>query len=164
MATATILLPVQGAKIGGSYITAGARLDQGDGPFKLLFAADSTESALFQFRVPTDYSSAPVLKLIYSMASATADKVDIEVEVMSVADGEDVDTSSFDTLNEIVGGTTVPGTAGFADSISITLTNNDSMVAGELILIRINRDHDDGDDTATGDLELLAVSLEYTTT
>ena len=72
-------------------------------------------------------------------------------------------TGSFDTLNEVSGGTTVPGTAGFVDTISITLSNFDSGAADELLLLRINRDHDDGDDTATGDVELLSVSLEYTT-
>lgn len=113
--------------------------------------------------MPSDFSSSPVAVLQYSMASATADKVDLEVEVMSVADGEDIDTASFDTVNEVTGGTTVPGTAGFVDTISITLSNNDSTAADELVLLRVNRDHDDADDTATGDLELLSFTLKYTT-
>lgn len=164
MATGRIILPVQGAKIGGSFITLGAGIDGGAGAWKVLFDASQTESILFQFKMPSDYASAPVLKLQYAMASAVADKIDLEVDVMAVADGEDIDSASFDTINEIVGGTTVPGTAGFVDTISISLTNNDSVAADELVLIRIHRDHDDGDDTATGDLELLSVSLEYTTT
>lgn len=163
MATAAIILPVQSAKISGAFITAGAQIDGGDGAWKLLFDASSTESGLWMFRLPSNYASAPVAKIQYAMASATADKVDLEVEVMAVADGEDIDTASFDSVNEVAGGTTVPGTAGFVDSISISLANADSMAAGELIVLRINRDHDDGDDTATGDLELLSVTLEYTT-
>lgn len=163
MATGTILLPVQNAKIGGSYITTGARIDGGSGLWKVLFATDSTEQMLFQFEAPEDYASAPTIKHKYAMASATAGKVDLETEVMAIADGEDIDTASFDSVNEVAGGTTVPGTAGFRDTISYSLTNNDSMVAEETILIRNNRDHDDVDDTATGDLEWIGNVFEYTT-
>lgn len=166
MAVGSILLPIQGAKIGGSFITLGAQIDGGSGPWKLLFDASQTESALWQFRMPVNYASAPVAKLVYAMASATSNKVDLEVEVMAISDGDsaDVDSASFDAVNEITGGTTVPGTAGYIDEISISLTNADSVAAGDLVLIRVNRDHDDTDDTATGDLELLAFSIEYTTT
>jgi len=159
----TIILPVQSAKIGvvTNFITAGARIEGGAGAWKLLFNASATESALWMFKLPSDYTGSPVLKLQYAMASAVADKVDWECEIMSVADGEDIDTASFDSVNEVTGGTTVPGTAGFVDTISITLTNADSMAADELVLLRINRDHDDADDTATGDAELLTVTLEY---
>ena len=113
--------------------------------------------------MPANYSSSPVLKLTYAMASATTNKIDLECEVMAIGDGEDIDAASFDTVNEIAGGTVVPGAAGDRSSISIALSNNDSVVARETVLLRINRDHDDGDDTATGDLELVGVSLEYTT-
>ncbi len=164
MATASIILPVQSAKIGGAFITAGAGIDGGSGPWKLLFDASVTESGLWQFKMPGDYASNPVLKLQYAMASATVGKVDLEVDCMAVADGEDIDSASFDSINEISGGTTVPGTAGFLDTISIPLTNNDSVAANELFFVRAHRDHDDADDTATGDLELVSATLEYTTT
>ncbi len=164
MATGTILLQVQNVKIGGSFITAGARIDGGAGPWKVLFATDSTEEIIFQFELPENYASAPVLKLKYAMASATSGKVDLEAKIMAIADGEDIDSASFATLNEVSGGTTVPGTAGFRDTIPIPLTNNDSMAAEETVILHIQRDHDDADDTATGDLELIGAALEYTTT
>jgi hypothetical protein len=81
---------------------------------------------------------------------------------MALADGEDVDTASFDSVNEVTGGTTVPGTTGDRDTISYSLANNDSMAAEETILLRNNRDHDDADDTAVDDLELIGNVLEYT--
>lgn len=164
MAKGTLNLLVQALKIGGPFITAGARIDGGSGPWKVLFATDSTEEAFWQFELPENYASSPVLKLKYAMASATSGKVDLEAKVMAVADGEDVDSASFDTLNEISGGTTVPGTAGFRDTIEIPLTNNDTMVAEETVLLHIQRDHDDADDTAPGDLELIGAVLEYITT
>lgn len=166
MATATVILPIQSAKIGGAFITAGAQIDGGSGLWKLLFDASQTESALWQFRMPQNYASSPVLKIQYAMASATADKIDMEADMMAVSDGDsqDIDSASFDAINEVSGGTTVPATAGHIDEISIPLTNNDSLAAGDLVALRLHRDHDDGDDTATGDAEILAVSLEYTTT
>jgi len=164
MAKGTIMLPVTAAKISGDFITNPARIDNGLGGGALLFAADQTESAMWVFRMPENYGSALTAKLQYSMASATSGKVDMEVEVMAVSDGDsqDLDTASFAAVNEIAGGTTVPGTAGYLDEISITLSNADSLTAGDLVYIRINRDHDDTDDTAAGDLEMRALSLEYT--
>lgn len=166
MATASVVLPVQSAKIGGSFITIGAQIEGGAGAWKLLFDASQTESALWQFRLPANYSSSPVLKLMFSMASATANNVDMECDIMAVTtgDAQDIDSASFDTVNEVSGGTSVPGTAGHVKEISITLSTVDSMAAGDLVLLRIHRDHDDTDDTATGDLELLSASLEFTTT
>ena len=84
------------------------------------------------------------------------------VEVMAVTDGEDVDTDSFDTANASAE-TTVPGTAGLMDEISITLTNADSLAAGDYVAVRLSRDADNAGDDASGDLELWAFSLEYTT-
>ena len=164
--TGTIILPVQSAKIGGSFVTLPAQINGGSNGWSLLFDASQTESAVWQFRMPVDYASDLVAKLQYTMASATADKVDMEVEIMAITDGDgaDVDTASFDSVNEVSGGTTVPGTAGYLDEISITCSNADSLAAGDLIIVRVNRDHDDTDDTATGDLELRNFSLEYTTT
>ncbi len=160
--TGFIELPVQSAKLTGGFITSGARIDAGDGNWRLLFDTASTESGLWQFRMPSTYSSAPIAKLQYSMVSATSGKVDWEVDVQAVADGEAVITASFDTTNEVSGGTTVPGTAGLLDSISIALSNDDSVAAGELVYIRVNRDHDDADDTATGDAELVGLTIEWT--
>lgn len=163
MATGSILLQVQSGKLGGPYITTSARHEGGAGIWKTLFAAGQTEQAIYQFEAPVNYASNPVQKLKYAMASAIADKVDLESEVMAITDGEDVDTASFDSVNEIAGGTTVPGTAGDRDTIELPLTNNDSMSAEETGVIRNNRDHDDGDDTASGDLELVGNVFEYDT-
>ncbi len=159
-----IILPVQSAKIFGSFITLGSQIEHADGMWKLLFDDSQTESCLWQFRLPDNYASDLILTLTYAMASATSGKIDLEVDVMKVrkGDSQDIDSASFDTINEITGGTTVPATAGFIDEIDITLANNDSIQAGDLIIIRLHRDHDDADDTATGDVEVLTSTLKYT--
>ena len=161
---ANIILPVQSAKIFGSFISIGGRIVNADGMWKLLLDASQTESCLWQFRLPDNYNSDPILNISYAMALTTSGKIDLEVDIMAVSDGDaqDIDSASFDTINEVVGGTTVPATAGFIDKFDIILTNNDSWSAGDLVIIRLHRDHDDADDTATGDIEILASTLKYT--
>lgn len=161
----SIILPVQSAKISGSGITLPARISGGDLTWKLLFSATQTEEAIFQFDLPEDYVSAPSLRFTYAMAGANSSKkIDFEAKVMAIADAEDVDAASFDTLNEVNGGTTVPDSAGDRDTIDLALTNDDSMAAEETILIHIQRDHDDTDDDAAGDAELVGLTFEYSET
>ncbi|MFH1360043.1 MAG: hypothetical protein ABIJ41_03285 [Candidatus Omnitrophota bacterium] len=162
-ATATLILPIEAAKFHG--MTNLPNLDAQNGAWRLLFDGTSLgEIVEFIFALPQDYSSAPVIKLLYTMVSATSGKVDMEVYVHALSDDEsDPDSAvQFDSLNEVLGGTTVPGTAGILDEISISLANDDSMAANDWVRLRIKRDPSDSDDTATTDLELRAVTLEYT--
>lgn len=166
--TGFLNLPVQSAKITGGFITAGAGIDAGDGNWRLLFDASATESALWQFRLPSTYTSGLIAKLLFSMTSATSDTVDFEVDVMALTPGsaDDLDTAAFASTNEINGpgekSTGVPDAAGKIAAISITLSNDDGAVAGDLIFIRVNRDHDDASDAATGDAELVGLTIEWT--
>lgn len=169
-ATGYIELPVIGAKLTGTFVTAGdatqgAQIDAGDGNWRLLFDAATDEAGVWQFRMPGDYASGLTAKIGYSMVSATADEVEFEVAVMAVtdADAADIGTASFDTVN--VGSATVPGTVGYLDVISITLTNADSVAAGDLVAVSLSTDSDDAaNDDATGDREVVFLQLEYTTT
>ena len=158
-----ILLTVQSAKIFGSFIPIGGQIENADGMWKILLDDSQTESCLWQFRIPDNYVSSPILNITYAMASATSGKIDLEVDLMTITDGDaqDIDSESFDTINEIASGITVPATAGNIDQFDIPLTNNDSLSAGDLVIIRLHRDHDDADDTATGDVEILSATLKY---
>ncbi len=97
------------------------------------------------------------------MASATSGGVAWDVRISATSDGDtqDVDAQDFGAAN--VGTATVPGTAGYLDEVSVTLTNADSVAAGDFVVVRLARAVADAADTATGDAELLAVSLTYTT-
>ncbi|WP_146169017.1 hypothetical protein [Actinoplanes italicus] len=130
---------------------------------KLLFDASSEEWCVWQFRMPDDYASTPVAKLQWLAASATSGAVvwDVRISATSPGDSTDVDAQDFGSAN--TGTTTVPGTAGYLAETSITLTNADSLAAGDLVVVRVARAAADGSDTATGDAELLAVGLSYTT-
>lgn len=160
MATGTIILPVQAAKLPTSNPAA---LDASETNWRLLFDATTSESCVWQFRMPVNYASGLTAKLQYSMASATSGTVAWDVYVMAVSDGDaaDINTESYATVNTS-GGVTVPGTAGYLDEISVTLTNADSVAAGDFTKIKVGRDV--ATDTATGDAELVCLSLEYTTT
>lgn len=132
----------------------------------LTFDASTDEIVYLEFALPENYASAPVLKGIFSMASATSGNVvwAAQVWAMTPGDSADIDTESYDTANTDT--EAVPGTAGYPDEFAITLTNADSMAAGDIVRIKLFRDADNGSDTATGDAELRigTVRLEYTTT
>ena len=160
MATGTILLPMNGATPDSSnppapVWTAADRMNW-------VFDDTVDELLVWTFRMPENYASALVAKIQYSMVSAITLEVVLAVEVMAVSDTEDVDTDSFDTANTSAE-TTVPGTAGDMDEISITLTNDDSVAAGDYVAVRFSRDANNAGDDASGDIELWALSLEYTT-
>jgi len=112
---------------------------------------------------PAAYTGSGTLKadVYYIMASATSGTVEWEIAVEAITDGDATDLdagSSFDTVN--TGTATVPGTAGYLDVISVTLTNKDSIAAGDLFRLSVARDADDGtNDTATGDARILAIVI-----
>ncbi len=128
----------------------------------LAFDASTQETAYWTLAAPQGLSGALSCVITYMMASATSGNVDFEVAVEAITDADATDldaTTSFDTVNSS-GATAVPGTAGYIDQVSITLTNADSIAAGDLVRISVSRDADDGtNDTATGDLYLLAAEV-----
>jgi hypothetical protein len=132
---------------------------------QLAFDAATSEMCYWTFRMPADYASASVLKVQYKMASATSGNVIIAARIAAISDGDatDTDAKALGTVNTS-GATAVPGTAGHIDEISLTMTNADSLAAGDWVTVQFERDADNASDTATGDMELIAASLEYTTT
>jgi len=143
--------------------TADPQLDMSSNRGKLLFDASSDETAYWTFIMPDTYSSNMILKadLIYSMASASSGNVvwDVAVMAQTSADAADIDTDSFATTNSHTDA--VPAAAGRVLVDTITLTNADSAAAKDIIQIRVNRDADNGSDTATGDAELRSVRIYW---
>ena len=127
----------------------------------LAFDAATQETCQWTDVAPQGLDGALTAVITYSMASATANLIEFEVSLEAISDGDAVDTDaadSFDTVNS--GSATVPGTAGYIDQVSVTLTNADAIAAGDLFRLRVSRDADDGtNDTATGDLYLHSVEL-----
>lgn len=132
---------------------------------QLCFDATTDEMCYWQFRVPPDYASAPVLKVQYKMASATTGSVRFEGRLAAVtpADAQDVDAKALGTTNSA--GSAVPGTAGYLAEASITLTNADGLAAGDFAVAMLRRDADGttGTDDAAGDCEVTSAAITYTT-
>ena len=82
---------------------------------------------------------------------------------MAVTPGAEVDVgaASYDAVNIVE--SSVPGTAGYLTEVSLVLANSDCAVAGDYVIFKFFRDADDAADTASGDMGLRALTLEFTT-
>lgn len=148
-----------------NFATAALQVKQSSGTvpsprwLEWLFDASTDEFIVIGFVVPDNYVSSPVLNVYYKAASGTSGTAAFQARVQCVSDGDaqDVDADSFDTANQ--GTATVPGTAGYLDVISITLTNADSMAAGDWCVIALNRDV--SADGVSGDLEVIGCDFQY---
>jgi hypothetical protein len=127
----------------------------------LAFDASTSETAYWTAVIPQGWTGTVTAVISYCMASATSGGVAFDVAVEAVTSGDALDldaTTSFDTVN---GGSdsAVPGTAGYMEQITITLSNLDSAAAADYVRISLARDVADVADTATGDCYVLAVEI-----
>jgi len=141
-----------------------ATLDTRNGHPILDFDDTTNESAIFRGVMPRCYGGGGVtVYLHFAMTSAEADTVDIDVAFERIGDQQlDIDGDSFADVNS-VDNTTVPGTTGLVDIVSIPFTNGedmDSVAAGEGFRLKVTRDA--ASDDATGDMELLFVEIKET--
>lgn len=125
------------------------------------FDASADEAAYFTFIVPQGITAPLSAVITYAMASATTGNTVWDATIEAITDGDATDTDSAESLDtaNASSATAVPGTAGLIDQIAITLTNNDSIAAGDICRLRIRRTGSSGSDTATGDALMLAVEL-----
>lgn len=142
--------------------TGFAPFDKINGRPVLIFDAASDESAYWTAKAAQGFTGAVTVIVGYMMASATTGSVRFQGQIEAVTSGDVLDldaTTSFDTANSA--GDTVPGTAGNYKEVSITMTNADSIAAGDYFRLSINRDADgtSGTDDAAGDCYVLLVEL-----
>lgn len=128
----------------------------------LAFDAATDETAYWTGVAPQGITGTITVIAYCIMASATTGSVRLQaqLEAVTAADATDLDaTTSFDTANSA--GATVAGTAGYLFIVSVTMTNADSIAAGDYFRLSVNRDADgtSGTDDATGDLYILAVEF-----
>lgn len=122
------------------------------------FDATTSESCFWTFVAPQGITAPLTAVVTFSAATATTGtfQPDVSLEAVSSGDSLDLDSaSSFDTANAGAA-TTVAATAGFPLSISVTVTNNDSIVAGDLCRLKLARNISD---TAAGDIYVYSVEL-----
>jgi hypothetical protein len=137
--------------------TAFATLDTRNSVAVLDFDATTDESAIFLGIIPEAASLGSGLKirLAWTATAATSGACvwDASLERMTT----DIDTDSFDTIASVT--TTTNATSGVPNYSEITLTTIDSVTAGDGFRLKINRDANNGNDTMTGDAELIAVEV-----
>lgn len=128
-------------------------------------SGSTIEQCFWGFRLPTDYSSAPTLKLQWQ-ANATVGTVIWQAKVGNVtpADADTVLEHAFSSAatTQVTVNTTEARRL-IESSIDLSSTF-DSGAAGDRFTLLLYRDPTAGSDTATVDAELLGASFEYTTT
>lgn len=129
----------------------------------LWFDASTDETCYWTEIAPQGLTTPITIVIHYKMASATSGAVGFQAQIEAVTPGDPTDldaTTSFDTVNNSLS-TTVPGTAGYENTISITMTNNDGIQAGDYFRLALTRDADGSaiTDSATGDCGVLAVEF-----
>jgi hypothetical protein len=129
--------------------------------YRMPLDADADEGRQWDFILDRKYIGSPVLKVHYYMAGAnTSDAVVLVCQIAAVSDTDaSVTAKVFDAVNTST--TTVPDAAGTEDVASITLTNADSMAAGDRISLLLYRDANAGGDTAAGDCVVTGVELQF---
>ncbi len=133
----------------------------GDRRWMLGFDDTANQSVTWVIPQVPDCLTGGTLKLdvLGSMASATSGDIDVDVEVEAITPADAVNlsaASSFDTVNS-TDNTVVPATADRLFTVTVTLTNDDSVVAGDMLRIKVTRDA--AADTATGDWRLIGATL-----
>ena len=128
------------------------------------FDGTTNKTTVFSYVMPQSYAGGGVdVFLHYAMSSATSGDIDWDAAFERIGDQQqDLDSDGFAAVNS-VDNTTVPGTSGLVDIVSIAFTNGadmDSVVAGESFRLKITRDA--ASDTATGDAELVKVEIRET--
>jgi hypothetical protein len=159
--TLALFFPTDNEPPASNYAT----FDLRNGHPVLDFDGGSTnESAVFSHIMPQHYGGGGVtVYLHYSMQAETSGDIDWDVAFERIGDQQlDVDADSFAAVNS-VDNTTVPGTSGNVDVVSVAFTDGadmDSVAVGELFRLKVTRDS--ASDTTTGDAELHAIEIRET--
>jgi len=157
-----ITLNAEEAKLGTATIGGAAAT------WMLSFDDTTDEWASWAVVIPESYNGSTLYaKGIYSMETDNSNDICMGIYIDYIDPAQDVDTEDYDTIN--CTSQTVPGTAGYPGEVIVTLTNDDSIVAGALARIKAERDSDGSCDTddASDDLELRKIVIytaDYTWT
>lgn len=128
------------------------------------FDAAANESAVFSDVLSRHYGGGGLTVYIhYAMSTAISGDVDWDVSFERIGDQQqDIDSDGFAAANS-VDNTTVPGTSGNVDIVSVAFTGGadmDSIAVGEGYRLKVTRDA--ASDTAAGDAELRFIEIKET--
>lgn len=126
----------------------------------LAFDAATQETCYWTFVAPQGLSGAlsVVIHLFGNAAGTNPTYWEAAIEAITPSDSVDLDSStSFDSVN--AGNVAMPATQGHQTSVSITLTNADSIAAGDYVRLSLARDADNGSDTFAADAYVTLVEI-----
>ncbi len=171
MATGTIPLPVAAAQLpDGSTNNAAPALQMYKGTntaparfgLRAAFDAATDEHLWWTVQLPANYASGGTVRLLWA-ANAVANSVVWGCSIGAVTPA-DVDTYLEHAQATASTATTSVNTTEARRVVETTITPAaDSMAANDLVTVLVYRDANNASDTCTVDAELLAATLEYTT-
>ena len=173
MATGYIIFPIAGCTLpDGSANNAFAELQKaqstGADPkvhfIQALFDPDTDEHIMWDFQMPGNYASAPVVRLSWKANAVANDCVwGSRLAAITEADADTPNEKAFAAANTTTD--TVNGVeARRLNQCIVTLTNADTVAANDWCILLVYRDANNGSDDLAVDAELIGVTLEYTTT
>ena len=129
-------------------------------------AGTTNEGAVFKAVMPQSYADTTGVTILYnySMSSATVNEIIMQASFERLEVGASATTSGFATA-VATAIDTVPGTAGLIGTVSKAHTKGaemNSVVAGDLFRLKVERNSNSAADDATGDLELHSVEIRET--
>jgi hypothetical protein len=123
----------------------------------------TAEASIFTGRLFGYAGGGITVSVAFSMTSAITNTCGFTVEIERIGDQVlDIDADSFATAQTITA-VTVPGTSGFVDVVSVSISsgaNMDSLADGEQFRLRLKRDV--ANDNAAGDAEVHWVAVRET--
>ena len=126
----------------------------------LSFDAAADEGRIWNGRIPRGFGSTLTVNGVFYMASATSGNVVLAAQIACTSDTDaSVTAKVFASSNSST--VAVPGVAGTDKAFSITMTNADSVAAGDWFSLAFYRDADNGSDNATGDLNLKMLDMYF---
>lgn len=132
----------------------GAVCDKINGRDCLKFSNAGTDYAIWTAVIPQGWTGTPT-GIVNYFTDVTTGSFTWAIEVEAIAEGDTVDldsATSFDTANSAAD--SVPATAGYLAQHSITLTNNGSSAAGDMVRFRLTRT-----DTTTGNAYMTVLEI-----
>lgn len=166
MATGHIILDVSAARLPSSGAATKETVYGTNFPFvQLDFDGASDEAVYWGFRMPSNYASAPVLKIQWKSSDTAGSNVVWASQLNAYTPGTDTANYETDTLATADTVTATDSTSAHAIvEASITISNTDSLAAGDAVILKLYRDADNGSDTLNSiDAEVVNVMLQYTT-
>lgn len=129
----------------------------------LAFDAATDEACFWKF-VADNYGSGNLtIRIFWYADSASSGDVIFDANISCITantDTQDIETDGLATINSVTDSHL--GTTGQRlHSADITLSNLDSIAAGDLVHLRLNRDANNASDTMTGDAIVVAVQVQY---